>query len=237
MEKKQNKMKPDSCIYILSFFPIFYEKEVKLFPLLDKKHSVDLYTALLLNHMEVLRSMNPLPSFFFCFDERDKEYLPEDLSMEKAIFYTSSGSNSIPGILIDKYFASHGTNLIICANTIGIHNKEIRKIFDTMNVDEEVIVIGRSNKERTAFVALNYDNPEIFEGIGWEKPNFDTLLSKACMFNNKINILDDYMLINSVDDFKYLYSQLSKKESLTYCSQAMHERFTNLFIEYKDILK
>jgi hypothetical protein len=181
--------------------------------------------------------MVPLPAFFICCDERDKEYLPEELSSERLIFYSSAGNNAVPEILLDKYFLSHGSNLIICSNTIGIHNKEIKKIFDIMNVEEEVVVIGRSNKERTAFVALNYDNTEIFEGIAWERPNYDTLLSKACMFSNKISILDDYMLINSVDDFKNLYTQLSKKESLTYCSQAMHEKFTNIFIEYKDILK
>ena len=42
---------------------------------------------------------------------------------------------------------------------------------------------------------------------------------------------------SDIQDFKTLYKELSKKESLIYCSQNMHEKFTHLFIEYKELLK
>ncbi|HVO75561.1 MAG TPA: hypothetical protein VMT35_16140 [Ignavibacteriaceae bacterium] len=230
-------MKVDSTVYILSFHPQLNEKEVKHFPSLDSKHSVDLYSALLLNHKEVIKSLNPIPPFFFCLDERDREFIPEEISKEKIIFYPQAENNSVPGILNEKYISTGGINIILNSNVIGIKNQDILKIFDILSVEDEVIIIGRSKKERAAFIGLNFYNPELLEGIEWDKPNFDSFLSKACMFNNKINILDDFMLINTVEDFKDLYSELSKKESMAYCGQAMHERFTNVFIEYKDLLK
>jgi hypothetical protein len=230
-------MKPDCSVYILSFYPHLNEREVKPFPLLDKKHTVELYSALMLNHKEILRSINPVPAFFFCCDERDTEYIPEQMSREKIIYYPPAENNSVPHILIEKYLSSGSISLILNSNIIGIKSPDIIKIFDILGVEDEVIVIGRSKKERTAFIGLNFYNPEVFKGIEWDKPNFDSLLTKACMFNNKISILDDFMLINSVEDFKDLYSELSKKESTAYCSQSVHERFTNLFIEYKDLLK
>jgi hypothetical protein len=230
-------MKSDCSVYILSFYPHLNETEVKQFPLLDKKHSVELYSALMMNHKEIIRSINPAPAFLFCCDERDTGYIPEEMSREKIIFYPPAENNSVPHILIEKYLSSGGINLILNSNIIGIKSLDITKIFDILSVEDEVIVIGRSKKERTAFIGLNFFNPEVFDGVEWDKPNFDTLLSKACMFNNKISILDDFMLINSVEDFKDLYSELSKKESTSYCSQAVHERFTNLFIEYKDLIK
>jgi hypothetical protein len=205
--------------------------------MLDRKHSADLYTALLLNHKEILRSVNPQTCHYYCLDERDREFVPGELPFDHLIFYPHSEINATPGILTEKYFPLHTINLIICSNTIGISNNEIRKIFDIINTEDEAIVIGRSKKERTAFIGLNYENPHLLEDLKWDRPNFDFILSKACMFSNKVNILDDYMLINTVEDFKNLYLQLSKKESLTYCSQGMHERFTNIFIEYKELLK
>ena len=52
-----------------------------------------------------------------------------------------------------------------------------------------------------------------------------------------INTLDGFQLIENFNDFNSLYLELSGKESASYCSQESHERFTNLFIEYRDLLK
>jgi len=65
---------------------------------------------------------------------------------------------------------------------------------------------------------------------------YDKFLLEAGKSDLFLNTLNGFQLIENFSEFKYLYIELSKKESLSYCSQQMHERFTNLFIEYKDLL-
>ncbi len=38
------------------------------------------------------------------------------------------------------------------------------------------------------------------------------------------------------NDFKLLFKELAKKESSNYCGEVMHERFTDLFVAYKELL-
>ena len=60
-----------------------------------------------------------------------------------------------------------------------------------------------------------------------------SLISSKDIF---IHTLDNFLSINDFEDIKKLYIELSKKESLSYCSQNMHESFNDLFIEYKELL-
>jgi hypothetical protein len=58
----------------------------------------------------------------------------------------------------------------------------------------------------------------------------------VCRFDYFVNVLNGSLFIEDINDFKILYRELSKKESLNYCSQNIHEKFTHLFIEYKELL-
>jgi hypothetical protein len=51
-----------------------------------------------------------------------------------------------------------------------------------------------------------------------------------------IHTLEGFFSVDDFEDIKKLYIELSKKESLSYCSQKMHESFNDLFIEYKELL-
>ncbi len=59
--------------------------------------------------------------------------------------------------------------------------------------------------------------------------------NKSCEYF--VNTVNEVLAINNIEDFKILYTELSFKSSWDYCSQQMHERFTHLFVEYKDLLK
>jgi hypothetical protein len=52
-----------------------------------------------------------------------------------------------------------------------------------------------------------------------------------------IHIINGHFRVNNFSNFKLLYKKLSTKESLEYCNQEIHEKFTNLFIEYRDYIK
>lgn len=110
-------------------------------------------------------------------------------------------------------------------------------MFDLLFVDDETIIIGKTNEEKMGFIGSNSLNKEIYEQFFLYKLNYEKYLADIGNKDNFVHVLTGFLVINDLKDFKILYEELSKKESIEYCSQEMHERFTNLFIEYKDLLK
>ena len=100
-----------------------------------------------------------------------------------------------------------------------------------------MVVIGKTLKGRVSLIGFNYVNNELIKEINWNNIEFENLLHKVTKYDNFVYVWENSLLINSGEDFKLLYSELSKKESLEYCSQQMHEKFTQIFIEYKELLK
>ena len=99
------------------------------------------------------------------------------------------------------------------------------------------MIIGKSINGGVSFIGFNYLNQDLISAIHWDGLEFENLLHKVNKFDNFVYVWDNSLVVNSGKDFKLLYSELSKKESLEYCSQQMHEKFTHIFIEYKDFLK
>jgi hypothetical protein len=77
----------------------------------------------------------------------------------------------------------------------------------------------------------------LFSEIDWNNFNYDNFLLFTSKHEHFLHVIDNFLVIRNMEDFRNLYNELSKKESLEYCSQKMHEKFTHLFIEYKDLLK
>ncbi|MGB5531077.1 MAG: hypothetical protein WBQ32_14015, partial [Ignavibacteriaceae bacterium] len=79
-----------------------------------------------------------------------------------------------------------------------------------------------------------------------ERVLIDPLISSNRNFQNYLNFisskdifihtLEGFISIDDFEDIKKLYIELSKKESLSYCSPKMHESFNDLFVEYKEKL-
>ena len=232
-------MKSNSSIYILLNSPGFNKETVSEFESFNKDDSLSLNLSLILNHKEILCKPPKTINITFCFDYNDKDFLPEELIENgfNIIFGDTSDKKNLFKSMSEKFFSNSDNNLIIFADSIGITHEDIQKTFNLLQIEDEVIVLGKTNSNNIAFIGFNSFNKELFQDIDWDIVTFDNLLAKVNKHDNLIHVLSGFMLINSIEDFKYLYAELSKKESLAYCSQNMHERFTNLFIEYKEFLK
>ncbi|HUX61230.1 MAG TPA: hypothetical protein VMV32_07950, partial [Ignavibacteriaceae bacterium] len=99
------------------------------------------------------------------------------------------------------------------------------------------IVIGKSQNNGIAFLGFNSFNNNLFQEIDWDNLHFENLLPMVNKHENFVHVMNNYISISKLSDFKQLCTELSKKESLSYCNQEMHEKFTHLFIEYKEFLK
>lgn len=232
-------MKYNSSIYIFPLHPISNVDAVPLFEGFDKERSRDLYSALELNHEEVLSDLTASKNIFYCFDKMDKEYLPErfDNNSDSIIWNESSSISDFLNILSNKFFNSFSSNLLIFYNSIGYNTTDIVKAFNLLAMEDETLVIGKSINGNIAFMGFNTYHCELATSIELQERDFDKSLSVFSQLDYFLHIFGNFMTIQNLEDFKTLYQELSKKESLSYCSHNIHELFTNLFIEYKELIK
>jgi hypothetical protein len=232
-------IRPNSGIYLVSTKPAFDENSVNPLGKLDENHTAQLYANLILNHKENLDQIVNNASISYFFDEKDKNYLPEDLKKDSPSNIFVDTENSYQNIknIFDKYFSTASINLIVFANSIGFSSSELKKILDLLTIESDAVIIGKSINDGVSFIGFNYLNQELISEINWDEMEFESMLHKVNKFDNFVYVWENSLVVNSKNDFKLLYSELSKKESLEYCSQQMHEKFTHIFIEYKDLLK
>jgi hypothetical protein len=232
-------IRPNSGIYVVSMGPVFDKKTVTPIGKLDVENTSQLLATLVLNHKENLDKIINTTSVTYCFSDSDRNHLPDEFRLDGSMNVFGDTKNSLLHIknIVDRFFPAISCNLIVFANSIGISSGDLNKILDLLSIESEAVVIGRTIKGRVSFIGFNYLNNDLIKEINWSSIEFEILLHKVNKYDNFVYVWDDSLLINSSDDFKLLYSELSKKESLVYCSQQMHEKFTQIFIEYKDLLK
>jgi len=231
--------KSDSCICLIPLFPLFNSSEVPLFQQMTKEDSSLLFSTLFENYIDVLNETKENCSIFYMLDKKDREHLPPEFieSLPDIHWFDSYSADNEIKNLNDKYFKKFHNNLIIFSHSMGVSSADIKKIFSLLEIEDESVFIGRDDDERIALLGFNSYNEEIMGNITEDRNHYNEILIKAGKEENFVHTLSNFMLIEGRDDFKKLYTELSKKESLQYCTQRMHEKFTHLFIEYKELLK
>ncbi len=231
-------MKSNSCIYLIAPYPVFNINEVPEFDGFSKKETSTLYSALLNNHRRNFISPQKNNQIIYYFDERDKDYIPEIFNGLSLIqFYNCRDNETSLRQMAEKYFNNYLNNLIVFGRSIGFTSGEINRAFDLLTINDEALVLGKCINDAVAFLGFNSYNQEIFDSVNCSFNSFDKILAEVNKHDNFIHVMGNYQYIKEIEDFKKLYTELSKKESWSYCNQEMHEQFTHLFIEYKELLK
>ncbi len=232
-------MKSDSIIYLLSLEPKLNPNDLNTFEGFNVDNTMLLNETLILNSMEIIFSLREDFSSVFAFDNKDLDFITTEFFKDQSYGFFSDTSNQHSYIksLFEKYSNKYANNLIIFSNAIGITSNDILQIFNLLSKDDENIVIGKAPNNRVTFLGFNSFNLELFEKISWNKIEYEKLLQQVNQHENFLHVMDNFLIVEDLNDFRNLYTELSKKESLSYCSQSMHEKFTHLFIEYKELLK
>lgn len=232
MYKKKN------CIYVLSLHPVFNSDETTKFENLSLRDSILLYSHLLANFVEIFTNTDLSFELVFCLNEKDENYIPRNFFPDDSIIYFNKSENINSNLerLGQNYFSIFENNILIRADVIGVSEKTIQKIFNLLAIEDDVLVIGKSINKKVALLGFNNLEINLLDEMFSAALEYDKFLLEAGKSDLFLNTLNGFQLIENFSDFKNLYIELSKKESLSYCSQQMHERFTNLFIEYKDLL-
>ncbi len=228
-----------NAVYIVPSSPIFNPSHIKLFDKFNSDESKFLRSTLYLNLINNFSDKENKADFYFYLDELDKDFLPEEFTRQNFTphFFDLSNKKLFFENLSVKEFTLHKNNILIASDIIGINIIDIDKCINLLSIEDESLLIGKSKENEIGILGFNNYYPDIFDSFVKSSFMFDDFLSRIKSSNHFINTLNDVLLIRNIDDFKQLYHELSQKKSIEYCSQEMHERFTHLFIEYKDLLK
>ena len=218
-------------------FPDFQERGISRIETFNEDFSQQLFSALYLNFFEIF-SGDIKFNVKYILPDSDHEYIPDELKDNGHNFYFTDSLEFefVLNKLKDKFFNGYTSNIVIFSNTIGITAKNIEAAFNLLNNEDNFLVIGRSSSDSLNYFGFNSYQPGIEKLNNNHSGNFDELLRNICSVNANVHIFNSSQLIRNIDDFKLLYKVLSSKESFAFCSQRIHELFTNIFIEYKDLL-
>ena len=188
-------MKPNSSIFLISVSPQFNKDEIPRFQNFDAENSYQLYSALTLNHKEILDSSFRSYQIAFCFDEKDITAVPDAFtySQRELIFGSTLNRANFVRTLSEKYFRPNCKSLLIFSNAIGIAAGDIQRAFNLLSIEDEAIVIGKSISNCVAFIGFNSNNPELISEIDWNNLNFEYYLSKVNKHDNYVHVLGNFM--------------------------------------------
>lgn len=229
-------MKTESAVYIFTPHPVYNPVTVKNFNNFDKADSVILHSTLLENLLEVVSSLKFNCDKFLFLTIEDEHLFKADLFPSFKVKFLPENLRAELSDYLSKKSLDYSNNILILSDSVGISGESISNCFNLLNIEDDSLVIGKTFSGYISFIAYNNIDVKIVDYLF--RSNFDYMkfLSYLDTCPAFINIMEKFQRILSLDDFKKLYIELSKKESMDYCSQQMHERFTHLFIEHKELL-
>jgi len=225
-------------VIIVAENPIMNPSEIIPYQNLSVNYSVFLNTLLFSNWVEILSENKENFDIITLLNEKDQEYLPKYFLPQDAvaIFSNESQLSEISEHLFKQTTASNPKTIILFYNSIGLNLNDISRLFNLIQTDEPSIVIGKSNRDRIVYTCSSGVDKELVDPIFVTKRKYAAYLNAISSKDIYIHTMDGFLSIDDFKDIKKLYIELSKKESLSYCSQKMHEGFNDLFIEYKELL-
>jgi hypothetical protein len=225
-------------IVIISDRIVFNQEELQEFENFSAEDTKLLFSTLFFNLLENLSLFNSQQEFLIYLDESDKDFFSNGSDYIKAnnykIFYYQKKPDAV--FLFDKIKNSKN-KIIFFADVMGISPSSIKDTFNLLNSDENVIVAGIALDTSLCFIGLNHQTENMQNALQNSQRDYSKLLSLLKTEEHFIHTLNGFLRVKDISSFKDLYNDLSQKKSIEYCSQEMHEKFTHLFVEYKDLLK
>jgi len=141
-------------------------------------------------------------------------------------------------ITIKESFRDNYKNyFFIYSDVMGISSRLLNTSINLLAREENMLILSKSSSNDVCFIAKNKFDEKIFDLMLNKNLSYEEFLASREIDNFFIYTLTGTYRVNNFSSLKLLYSSLSNKESTEYCSQQMHENFTNLFIEYRDYIK
>ncbi len=231
--------RPVSILFFVPY-PVFNQFEVEEFAGFDKPRTSFLYRNLLLNQLEVVHHLEGEKKIKVILHQFDigAEGLEELQRFEDAevIFYEAGNEAQILEELGEESLQNQDLLLVVNPAVMGLTKDDYLDIVNFSDQEDEIVFITRSSNGWVSSVSFNYHEAAqktVISGIGdyWVK-----VLRSITQLEARPLLTTSGLVIKNRKDFRSLYDFLSSKESIPACSFEMHDRFTELFVEYKELL-
>lgn len=217
---------------------IFNENFINTFETFSVEDTKLLFGTLLLNLIDNLRHNQSEADIFIYAESNDNNLIQSEIASLHIDELNLLFFNREPDLMsLFPQLKSYKYLIFIYADVMGFSSLSVKEILRLLNTDENTVVIGTSKDSSVCFIGINNQTENLLKHIQDAGRNYSKLLSLLKTEEHFIHTLNDFVRVCDIKSFKALYADLSQKKSIEYCSQEMHEKFTHLFVEYKDLLK
>lgn len=236
-----NSMKENSALVFLPSSPVFNLKEENCFQEMNLEYTSILFSALYMNYIEIISGENSFTKIYHVFDNNDESNIPDSflnkLGKNEPYFLNISNEEESLIPFLEKVSDKFSNIYILKTNSIGFSYQEIKGYSNFLNIENDILILCKSVSERINLYAFNNFSPAIITDFQSPDLDADTYLKNICTLDKYLFLMRGFYSVENLNDFKTLYKVLSLKENYSFCSMEIHNLLTNVFIEYKDLLK
>ncbi len=220
--------------------PVFNQFEVGQFAGFDKSSSSSLWKNLLINQIEVISSLKSDYNIFALFHQFDigAAGLDELQRFERleVLFFEEGQQSEFLREITEETRGNQKPLLVVNPLMMGLNSRDYTNLIKLLESEEEISTTIKSLNGYISAIGFNYFEQGQTPIISNLNQHYNKLLPLVVELNSKPLLQSGGIVVKNAHDFKELYLFLSSKESLQACSYEMHDRFTELFVEYKEYL-
>jgi hypothetical protein len=220
--------------------PVFNQFEVGNFEGFDKSSSSSLWKNLLINQIEVISLLKSDFTIFALFHQFDigADGLDELQRFDniEVLFFEEGNQGEILREIIEETRGNQKPLMVVNPLMMGLNIKIYENLIKLLESEEEISAVIRSVNGFISAIGFNYFEQRQTLVIANLHQHYNKLLPLIMELDSKPLLQSGGIVVKNAHDFKELYIFLSSKESVHACSYEMHDRFTELFVEYKEYL-
>ncbi len=138
--------------------------------------------------------------------------------------------------LIEKQLKTEEKFFITKSNSFGFFPALFAGLKNYLEIEEDVCVLYASKSERLCALGATRFEDSLLQFLDDRHTKQDFVYSmdspdRYYIFQNNLFVVD------TVADFRELYRRLSHRENIHLCSKYFYDQFTEIFIEFKELLK
>lgn len=230
----------ETCIYLIPPQPIFQMKQIKAIKPISKKFSAYVNELLYLNNLLILDQIQSSTVITPVFYASDEDLISEKMKAlivdDEPCFFKEKKPFNVLLSLHNQKIMSATNHLYIFSNSLGLSAETIEYLINLLNQEDEIFVLSKTSDERIAAFGYNDLGKKALKPLLAGNADYASILKKICSLDILFYELNKQYKLENFDDLKLLYDVLSKKESKAYFTEEIHEKFNDVFIEYKEIL-
>ena len=234
-------MNSNNAIILLPVFPVFNIAEGDCFPHLSTEYSIRLYKALYLNFLEIFRKLTSSYYVIPVFDTSDFEYIDNDyksiIDSYSPLFIHLSDCEDLLN-RIENIHNQYTNITIIKTDSFGFRYHDILSFSNLLDFDNKNTILNMSFNNILTSISFNEFSDSLLLNFVNNTYDLDGFLVNNLKDCESFIILSKCgYSVKNTEDLKTLYRVLSNKSNYSLCSIKIHEMLTDIFIEYKDLLK